>query len=339
MPRKRSAAVHSGARTGWPATQLTERFVREEPVQVGDVDRALAAAEYPVGTTPGIKGLAQLLTRALELVAPDSHAAGRLLPLYGRALGVEQGDYPAAQEIWRRALDISQRNNDLFLEMWTLAWAGGVAGLHLHPGEELKNGLKVIELAASLDELLPGSMGHQWVARSLTETGRSEEAESHAKAFLDHAERLRDRSQMAGAFAWNSGLSNLRGDWSAARSFSDRGLVVLPGDPRGLHQRAILEYQQGEFALGQAFLEQLFDTLRAAGHWAAYELCYAIQLIPQVTMITGVAEHFEFAEDAAKVLFSEPAPIPRFVRMARMGLALTAVLQSDSGAADGSMQF
>ena len=67
---------------------------------VGDVDRAVAAAEAPIGTTPGLKGLARLQSRALELVAPGSPAAGRLLPLYGRALGVGEGDYEAAQQAW-----------------------------------------------------------------------------------------------------------------------------------------------------------------------------------------------------------------------------------------------
>ena len=301
---------------------------------VGDVDRAVAAAEAPIGTTPGLKGLARLQSRALELVAPGSPAAGRLLPLYGRALGVEEGDYEAAQQAWNQALEIAQRTNDPSLEMWTLAWAGGVAGLHLYSEVALKNGLHVIQLANRLGDLAAEAMGHEWASRALLETGQPREAELHAKSFLELTTRLRHRSQLDNATGWNTIVTYVQGDWRETRNSSDRGLEMTPGDPRHLSIRALLENQQGDFAQGQNYLDQLLDSLGEAGpHIQEWANSYVVELIAQVARITGSIEWCNYAEQIANEVTSVSSPIPRYVRMTTIGLGLIAVLRSDTESA------
>ena len=71
-------------------------------------------------------GVAQLIVRALELVPPESHQAGRLLARYGYLLGIEEGDYVGAQEAVAGALSIAEREHDTILEMETLANAARV---------------------------------------------------------------------------------------------------------------------------------------------------------------------------------------------------------------------
>ena len=65
----------------------------------GDVERAVGVAEYPYLPVSGRSlGVTQLIVRALELVSPESHQAGRLLARYGYLLGIEEGDYVGAEE-------------------------------------------------------------------------------------------------------------------------------------------------------------------------------------------------------------------------------------------------
>ena len=91
---------------------------------VGDVERAVAVAGYQYPSVAGRSvGVAQLIARALELVSPESHQAGRLLARYGYLLGIEEGDYVGAQEAVAGALSIAEREHDTILEMETLAKA------------------------------------------------------------------------------------------------------------------------------------------------------------------------------------------------------------------------
>ena len=179
-------------------------------VETGDLDRALAVANQPTPIEPELRGLAQLLADALELVPQDSHQAGSLLPTYGRALGVEEGDYEGAQEAFKRALVIAQREQDQALEMWTQAWAGGVDGLHLRSQLELQAGLRAIELSGTIGNIAAEWMGHIWASRAHSELGDPARAWPHAGAALAIAERLRDRSRLEappGPVVWTGSTS------------------------------------------------------------------------------------------------------------------------------------
>ena len=88
-------------------------------MELEDVPRAVVVAEYPLPPLPERTRLTQLIGRALALVPPDSHEAGRLLSRYGLALHREMGDYEGAQEAFDRALGIAQREKDAALEMRT----------------------------------------------------------------------------------------------------------------------------------------------------------------------------------------------------------------------------
>jgi predicted ATPase len=62
-------------------------------IQAGDIAQAIAVVEYPAPSQAEVHiELAQLLSRALALVPPDSHSAGRLLSAYGRCISF-RGDY------------------------------------------------------------------------------------------------------------------------------------------------------------------------------------------------------------------------------------------------------
>ena len=106
------AAILEAHRIQEAVTSLARAF--DYYSEVGDVERAAAVAEYPCPILPGqTTGLAQLIVRALALVPPDSHAAGRLLSLFVRVLVIEEGDYLAALAAFLRALEIALLEGDL----------------------------------------------------------------------------------------------------------------------------------------------------------------------------------------------------------------------------------
>jgi hypothetical protein len=70
----------------------------------GDVSSAVTVAEYPLprGVLQWSK-VERRIERGLTLMAPDSVAAGRLLPIYGMELGLFENDYDKAQGAFERA--------------------------------------------------------------------------------------------------------------------------------------------------------------------------------------------------------------------------------------------
>ena len=93
-----------------------------------------------------------LIDRALAMVAPDSHEAGRLLSRYGGVLGRTEGHYDGAQEGLSRALTIARREGDESLEMRTVAESADLAYTHLRHEESLQRSLSAIEMARRIDD-------------------------------------------------------------------------------------------------------------------------------------------------------------------------------------------
>jgi predicted ATPase len=124
--------------------------------QAGDLDQAVAVAEYPIRIRSGYRtSRPQLLVRALALVPPDSHAAGRLLSHYGLELGRTEGDYEGAQEAFNGALAIAERENDTDLEMRTLGHSSSVAFYFCRYQESLETTLRATELPVSPTTHMP----------------------------------------------------------------------------------------------------------------------------------------------------------------------------------------
>ena len=68
------------------------------------MDRAVAVAEFPFYVSIGVvTNHAELVSRALLLVDPDSHQAGNLLSTYALTLYRETGNYEVAEDALTRA--------------------------------------------------------------------------------------------------------------------------------------------------------------------------------------------------------------------------------------------
>ena len=198
-------------------------------VEAALVEQAVGIAEYPMYPLPGHgTGRTQLLSRALELVPPDSHAEGRLLSRYGLELGRVEGDYEGAQGAFSRALLIAQREGDAILEARTVAYSANVDFYHLRYQECLSNSLQAIELGRLTDDLFTQVSGRLDAARASRALGELGVAKEHAVSSLTLAEKLGDRVLLDLALRINETVWRLEGAFQTARGFSDRGLAVSP---------------------------------------------------------------------------------------------------------------
>jgi DNA-binding CsgD family transcriptional regulator len=303
-------------------------------IELGAIPSALAVAEYPIPIVPGCTGVTHLFERALSLIPPESHQAGRLLACYGIALGVEEVDYARATEALQQALAIARNERDSTLELWALTCGAAVDGYHLQWSETLRKDRQAAQLARRISEpLATAFVRHFWAVLASLTLGDLPGAIQKAPAGLAVAERVRDCNSLSGMLWSNVVVSELQGNWEAARHYSDQGLAVAPSDQRLLGTRAVLEYRAGEFGEGEVYLRQLLESVLLTPPGPT--LPYAMQaiVIPVVAQISGAADRLDAAEAAAQVILSAPAATPLFVKLARTGLALLAQLRRDIAAA------
>jgi predicted ATPase len=160
----------------------------------GDVEQAVAVAEHPLPNIVALNtGASKRISRALEMVPPDSLAAGRLFSMLGRIAGSQEGDYEAETSAFGRALDIARRENDPALELKTIAGESYVSMWHCKWREILDKTPRAIEIAKTIDDP-GGELLARWAAWSAeANTGHLEAARRHTSEGMILAERLRDR--------------------------------------------------------------------------------------------------------------------------------------------------
>jgi DNA-binding CsgD family transcriptional regulator/tetratricopeptide (TPR) repeat protein len=314
-------------------TQVFDYFI-----ETGDLDRAVAVAlsQWPDSSwLDSLLGrdIKALIERALQLVPPDSHQAGRLLAIYAEALGAGQGDYNSALAAVNRALLIARRENDPVLEMRALSYALRIDAFNAQYKLCLEKSRGVIELARYNRDLRADLTSSSWAARCLAILGSADEASLHAAASLATAERLRDRFAIDTALLDMGDLSLLRGHWEMARGYFDRGLEVSPGDTRLLYHRAVLEYEVGDFQQGGIYLESLMEAVRSTPPIPSHDYAGLALTIATVAYLTGETGRFDVAEAAANMVLSSPTAPPRLVHLARVGLGLIAIQRGDIAAA------
>ncbi len=302
--------------------------------ETGDVDQAVAIAEYPFYPLIGQPtGNAQLIARALALVPPKSRAAGRPLSRYGRVMGIEEGDYDSAWEAFARALAIAQREGDVALEMQILADAANVDMLHSRYQESLEKGMRAIELAHHVDDPRAEALARYTTVLVQLALGDLARMRLQASALLTIAERLRDRFWLSMALRSNEDVAHLAGDWHTARAFSDRGLAVSPMECRSLCTRALLEHQAGDFAQGEIYLQRLVEIMGRTPPGPTNEYAFTAMVIPLVARITGEVDRLGIAEAAAGAVFVAPSRTGHIDLFARVGLAMLAAYRSEPEAA------
>jgi len=279
------AATVERRRPGEVVTNLSRAF--DYYAGAGDVAHAVAVAESPVLHLPGqIEGRMRLVDQALDLVLTDSHEAGHLLSLYCSDLGIDAGDYDGAQEAFRRALAIAGHEQDESLEMQALARAAAVDGYHLRFPESLEKNLRAIKLAQKLDDPVYEISSRFFAALALWSTGDLATARTHARAGLALAERLRDRFWLASMLWANEIICRLEGDFQTAIAFNERGLVLLPRDPRLLGTRSLMEFEISGYGSMNIASLRIFRTRGSGISW--FVLSKTLRALLVLSMTEGL---------------------------------------------------
>ena len=301
-------------------------------VEVGDIARAVAVAECRLPFFVGrLEGAAERVARALKLVPPDSHDAGRLLSRYVRLIGSENTGYESAKDAFGQALAIAKKEGDTSLEMQILAGFAYIAFFHMQHGESLDNSLIAIDLAQQANDLHAEVEARSCAHWCFLELGMPGESHRQASAALAVAERLQDRFWLGGSLYRSQILAVSLGDWADAREFGNRGLLVDETDPRILAVLARLEYEIGDFDQGTAYLNRLIGSgSQPTPQSPLVSNALAAHLIPMVYRITGNDFRIDYAESAAAAgLSSESLPL-LFQTTVKLGLANLAAKRGDA---------
>jgi DNA-binding CsgD family transcriptional regulator len=293
-------------------------------VETGDVARAVDIAVYQFGT---IEGTDQRIARVLELVAPDSHEAGRLLSHSLTVLGHSQEPHGDDTRAYERAIKIAQKHGDRLLEMQTLVNAGCADGSNLRIHACIEKHLQAAELVADMDQPFAETHAQVELAFGFASLGELEKATRHAQAALASAERSRNRWWLTLALSIHQTLSSLQGDWEAARRCSDQGLELSPQFSALLSGRAMLECQTGSVEQSESYLELLLKagTLDAQSHRGIDPNV----AVPMAACITGKTDRMALADEINTGVVTWPAATPWYRELARVGMALTALQRDD----------
>ena len=303
----------------------------------GDVEKAVKIGldnQFP----PNAGG--DIINKALKLVSPDSHEAGVLL---SRNIMLLRWDHERASNAFHRAMAITERYNNLEAQLDSLSGMACVDMSYYRFADSLERNRRAIGLASSVDQPAPES--HAWydLMHVLFSIGDLEGATSSATSMLKSAQRSGIRRWQASAMECNENVCCAKGEWKAARSFSDQGLAISPRDLNLLGGRVVLEYQVGDFQAGEAYLQRFIeagtpsrsgtsdvDTIATMEIIQGASYTYPMVVIPIVARIAGVKAWFDVAETIAENILSWQGATPIQQRTSRIGLALMAVQRDDS---------
>ena len=110
-------------------------------------------------------------------------------------------------------------------------------------------------------------------------------------------------------------------------------MTASAGHSRLIGARLLLEYEIGDFNLGEAYLGRLLEVMRLTppAPTAAYSV--AAMVIPMIGRISGGVNRLPAAQTAAATVIMSPVAFPMVTMEARAGLALMAVQRGDFAAA------
>ncbi|MCI0847217.1 MAG: AAA family ATPase [Chloroflexi bacterium] len=293
---------------------------------VGDAVKAVEVAEFPMAPGVGRLRVTGLISRALELLPPDSLEAARLLSRYGWALGQEVGDYDKAMAALNQALAIAQEQGDQVLEMSTRANSAEVNFFNLRHQEVLDDGPKMRELGRQVENPQAEVAYRISAIMAAYALGQKEDFDRLLDSSVELAAETRDQTLLTGTLFVNSALAFTKGQWSLVRDLTDRGLAAMPAYPPLLLTRAMCEYECGDRVLGGEYLGRLLETARRSRQGTGLEFASVAQGIPLIAEITGSMEHLEAAARASNALLSFPSATPFLTQLARSGLALNMLL-------------
>jgi tetratricopeptide (TPR) repeat protein len=114
---------------------------------------------------------------------------------------------------------------------------------------------------------------------------------------------------------------------------SERALALSPEGTRVLADRALLEYELGDFNRGETYLKRLIEVRRQTEPAPTTGQVMPALVIPLVARISRAVDGLDTAQATAERIISAVSASPLVITMARAGLAIWAVLRGDASAA------
>ena len=301
----------------------------DHSMELGDLERVVAIAEYgDYGTGVRRSDLLEFARRALTLVPPDSHFAGRLLCRYGQLVGLQGSDYEDVHSALERALEIAKREGDAALEMRTYAVSATVDVNHTRVESGLRNSLNSIRLSDQVDDVRSLIAARYCATTCSLVGGNLGEARIHARAMLEPVDRLQDPFWLASACWKNAGVERIAGEWEKARDFCVRGLAIGTREHAVLSELVLIEHELGNTEQGNHHLERLLKIVVEGATFG-----YGASLPPIVMNITGSLDWLDTVKSAAEIHSRDTAAWPITTDRVQFGMALVAVLEGDVVAA------
>jgi tetratricopeptide (TPR) repeat protein len=212
-------------------------------------------------------------------------------------------------------------------------WAQG------HCREAVEKVLPVLELARSLHELYTLVLARRVCSNSLEAMGDGVEAQIHATADLEAAERWHSSMLLVTALENNTSLAMLKGEWKVAQEFIARGLAESPKGVTFLVWAAVLNLQIGNIEESGEYVKQILEAVPEAPVGAGFEYAVAAAAIPLIARVMGTTDRLVFAESVAREILSSQTKPNVAVTPARIGLGLIAIQRSDAESAKEQYSF
>jgi tetratricopeptide (TPR) repeat protein len=219
------------------------------------------------------------------------------------------------------------------LEIQTLG-NGAEADLnYLRWPEGLAKCLRAIDLAERTDAVGAEVLARFFASIILWFQGDLARASEQASALLARADQLRDRRWQVSALWIGGTLARYRGDPAVALDMTDRGLALLPADPRLLWTRVSLAHDVGDDATVRSLIAKLLDVVLLTTPEPNLAQASTALVLASVTDTGVAADKLRVAEAAAEAILSFPTATQVVSRVARASLALMAVGRGDAAAA------
>lgn len=279
-------------------------------LEAGKEEKAARVALFPLAVA-GFPELTELPTRGLELVAPNSPEAGRLMSRLGLTKALVEGAGVLATQLLRDALAIAEKNGDQALEQLSSANLGSVLAFwFLRENEGLRYCARAVQIWPGAGDLFSEFRARADLASCLARLGQLEEADGHAARARDVATRLRDRTFTAVACSLSGRIAFHSGQAKRAVEFLEQGLRASPDSLELLSTSLLLNVHLGEIAVARRRHSRIERVLRRRPEAAPFQAATVAAILPAAALLAGEEAWLNTASLVANTLPTAARRIP-----------------------------
>ena len=296
-------------------------------VKLGDSTSAVAVVLQSRGLVMAwLHGTAEVFSRALELVPPDSAEAGRLLERYSSATRLEQEDAAGSQRALEQALEIATHTGDKHLETRVLL---SLSSMKLSEGGyrgAIELSLKALELARETDRPIQEHESRLYMTVPLMSLGDPDAASRHMEAALSLEERF--GLGTATSFWYRYFIALLRGDLATVDKLGEAIDIDIPNDTAYGLLVGIGAWHTEE----RSDIDERFQAAQEEGQTAPllFQRTSNILYMALAARLMDRPRDASRAGEMARSVLSTPRLIPENEEKARIAAGLAAVAAGDA---------